>query len=241
MSEPPDLHVLTYAGSDSQPAVSSDGKLLFASNRSGHFEIWMAERDGNGARCVSSDGKDAENPSMTPDGRWIVYASADPLKRGIWKVRPNGSSSTLLAGGQYILPEISPDGTLVSFSAPVATDTNIRAVRLSDGAPVSLDIPVKGDRFSRGRHRWLAGSEVAMLVDNDKGGIGVVREAFSPGHDTAATRRLIIGIESDSLVESLGISPDGTRMTLGEVSLSTNLILAEGIDGVLGVPGTARK
>lgn len=46
------------------------------------------------------------------------------------------------------------------------------------------------------------------------------------------------GFTNDSWTESLGIAPDGARLTVSELQDSTNLLLAEGVDGV--VARTAR-
>ena len=42
----------------------------------------MANRDGSSARQVTHTGPDAENPTMTADGQWIVYSSDDPRTSG---------------------------------------------------------------------------------------------------------------------------------------------------------------
>src|SRR6185503_10683920 len=85
--------------------------------RSGRFEIWLAAGDGSGARQVTHDGVDAENPVATPDGQWIVYASVNPRARGIMKIRPDGGGAGLLVSGNLIEPEVSPDGRFVAFVA----------------------------------------------------------------------------------------------------------------------------
>ena len=99
---------------DWDPDISRVYGLVWSSNRSGHFEIWIAEADGRNPRQVSQDGIDAENPVLAPDGNWIVYASGNPQKPGVWKIRRDGSDSKRIAaqGGH---PEVSPDGLNVLF------------------------------------------------------------------------------------------------------------------------------
>ena len=239
---------------DFDPAFTRDGRhLIFSSNRSGHFEIWMAARDGSGARRVTDDGLDAENASATPDGKWLVYASGSPEKRGIWKIRADGTNATRLVAGPMVLPEISPDGTFVSYvsvSGPAgnvgprgsATST-IGVVRLADGAPAPFEAVVTGTITNRGRHRWTPdGRALVFLTGDGKGLLGLVRQEFTPGRDSSATRRAVAGFTPDSVTESLGISPDGTRLMVSEFQLSTGLLLADGVDGVVGrpAPGTGR-
>ena len=91
------------------------GRLLWSSNRSGNFEIWTAESDGSGARQLSHDGVDAENPAASADGKWIVYGSTRPNEAGIWRMRADGSSASLLAAGLMGIPDISPDSQHVLY------------------------------------------------------------------------------------------------------------------------------
>ncbi|MCM3876956.1 MAG: hypothetical protein NEA02_11110, partial [Thermoanaerobaculia bacterium] len=221
---------------DFDPAFTRDGRhLLFSSNRSGHFEIWISERDGSGARRVSDDGMDAENPTATPDGQWIAYASGGAEKRGIWKVRFDGSAAARLAAGAFFLPEISPDGQFVSFVAgPGGRAGSIRVVRLEDGAPVPFEVTAPGSRINTGRHRWMpGGGAVAFEMENEKGDPGIAAQDVIPGRDTSATRRLLTGFTLDSWTESLGVAPDGARLTVSELQDSANLLLAEGVDGIV--------
>ena len=238
---------------DFDPAFTRDGRsLIFSSNRSGHFEVWMAARDGSGARRVTDDGVDAENASATPDGRWIVYASGNPDKRGIWKVRADGTSAARLVAGPVILPEISPDGRLVSYvtvSGPEATtrttggvNSTISAVRLEDAAPVPFEIVVTGALANRGRHRWSPdGRTLVFLTSDPKKTFGLSAQAFVPGKDTASARRPVAGFTPDSVTESFGFSPDGSRMTISEFQFSTGLLLAEGVEGVVARPARGQS
>jgi Tol biopolymer transport system component len=223
---------------DFDPAFSRDGKsLLFSSNRSGHFEVWIAERDGNGARRVTNDGADAENPSMSPDGKWIVYASGDPAKRGIWKIHPDGSGATLLAGGVYFLPEISPDGRLVSFMEAGNRSGNVHFVRLDDGGAVPISITAPGIRANTGRHRWLpGGGAIAFEMEDETGLTGISLQDAVPSRDTSASRRSVTGFAPDMWVESLGVSPDGSRLTVSERQESSSLLLVDAVEGVVASP-----
>ncbi len=223
---------------DFDPAFSRDGKhLLFSSNRSGHFEVWIAERDGSGARQVTHDGMDAENPSISPDGQWIVYASGDPSKRGIWKVHPDGSAAALLAGGVFFLPEITPDGRFVSFMEAGNRAGNLHLVRLEDGAPVPVALAAPGVRPNTGRHRWLPrGGAIAFEMEDEKGAPGVAVQEVVPSRDTSASRRLVTGFNPDTWTESLGVSPDGARLTVSERQESSSLLSVDGIEGVVGRP-----
>ncbi|MEO8055575.1 MAG: protein kinase [Acidobacteriota bacterium] len=241
------------AADDFDPAFTRDGKsLIFSSNRGGHFEIWMAARDGSGARRVTEDGVDAENASATPDGKWLVYASGNPDKRGIWKIRADGTNATRLVGGPVILPEISPDGRIVSYvtvsgpdgttSTTAGANSSISAVRLEDAAPVPFEVVVTGAISNRGRHRWMPdGRALVFFTGGSRGTLGLTVQPFVPGRDTASARRRVAGFDPDAITESFGVSPDGARMTISEFQVSLGLLLAEGVEGIVARPARGAK
>lgn len=214
---------------DWDPALSPDGKhLLWSSNHGGHFEIWMAEPDGSDPRQVTHDGFDAENPEMTPDARWITYTSANPLRSGLWKIHPDGSGDTKILGGAVIHPEISPDGSYVLYHVPFVA---ARVARLTDGETLPFSI----DLDQLGRSRWLPdGKAIAFVGSNAEKRSGVFVQAFSTAlADTSATRRPLAGFDPDLPTESFAISPDGTRIVLSEVEPRGDILIAEGLAGIV--------
>ena len=223
---------------DSDPHFMPDGRLLWSSNRSGRFEIWIGAADGSGARQLSRDGVDAENPVASPDGQWIVYASANPASRGLVKMRADGREAALLVPGNRIEPEISPDGRFVAFVADVGSDrAMLSVVRLSDGAPAGFDVRLppwtSGAGIDQGRCRWMSDSRALAYIAQEPGGTHVVYvQDFIPGTDTTPRRRRIAAREPDLHAESLGVSPDGTHLTVSFREQRFDLMLAEGVPGV---------
>jgi Tol biopolymer transport system component len=138
-----------------------------------------------------------------------------------------------LVAGPVILPEISPDGRFVSYTTAGAGSEAIRVVRFEDGTPVPVEVIASGAGFNRGRHRWMpGGGALVFLTDDQKGVFGLAAQDVTPGRDSSATRRAVTGFTPDSLTESLGISPDGTRLMVSELQFSSGLLQAEGVDGV---------
>ncbi len=100
----------------------------------------MAEADGSGAKQVSNDGIDAENPTATRDGQWIVYDSRNPEKLGRWRIHPDGSGASRIMEGPCPVPEVSPDGQyMICGGGPAG-----RAVRMADGR--ELPLAFRGNR-----------------------------------------------------------------------------------------------
>jgi Tol biopolymer transport system component len=228
------------AAEDWDPGFTPDGQhLLWSSNRSGAFEIWTAAIDGTGARQVSQDGEDAENPTGTKDGKWVVFTSANRKKQGLWKIHPDGSGARqLVSGTTVLLPETSPDGQYALYQKQAnPLNTTIHVIRLDDGSEIPFSIHIQGHRKSvvtLGRARWTPDGRRIVFTDQDERGLdGVCIQDFVPGRDTSATRRPLAGFDPDWITESLGLSPDGTRLVLSESERVFSLMVAEGGTGVL--------
>jgi len=230
---------------DWDPVFASGGRqILWSSNRTGHFEIWVADADGSGARQLTHDGVDAENPTPTPDGRWIVYASTNPAKEGLWKIRADGAQATRIVPGNYAYPEVSPDGRYVVYCADYLTErVSLRVAEVASGAIVPFEIrigvPAGKPGLALGRARWMPdGRSIAFIGQDDKGVNGVYAQNFTPGSNTATTRRPLAGFDPERTTESFGISPDGARVIIASWEQLFSLVIAERVPGV-SPPGRA--
>jgi serine/threonine protein kinase len=242
------LRRVTESNVNWDPAFARDGRRLFwSSNRGGNFEIWTADVDGGGPRQVTQDGSNAENPTATADGQWIVYSSGNPQKAGLWKIHPDGSGATQLVKGRVSLPDTSPDGRHVLYRVFSGKyPAVLRVVRLEDGQAEPFEIPVDAKRrttVTLGRARWMPDGKAIAFVGQDEGGAsGIYRQDFAPGRDTTATRRKLAGFDPDVAAESFGIAPDGSHMVMAGWVQLFSLMEGEGLPGLLAPPraGAAR-
>lgn len=96
------------------PRFSSDGRILFASDRSGKVAVWSAGPDGTDFKHLSS-GSD-HFPILSPDSSTIYFSSIRSGKIEVWKMRPDGSEAKQLsqkAGGFPV--GVSPDGFWIYY------------------------------------------------------------------------------------------------------------------------------
>lgn len=57
------------------PRFSADGtQIAFNSRRTGRWQVFITDSDGNGLRQLTDDTFDARYPTWSPDGKWIAYA-----------------------------------------------------------------------------------------------------------------------------------------------------------------------
>jgi len=236
------LRRVTDANVNWDPAWSRDGKrLLWSSNRGGNFEIWTADVDGGGPRQLTQDGGNAENPTATPDGQWVVYSSGNPQKAGLWKIHPDGSGAVQVVKGRVSLPDVSPDGRRVLYRVFSGKyPASLRVVSLEDGKAEPFEISVGALRrttVTLGRARWMPDGRAIAFVGQDEGGAsGVYVQQFVPGRDTAASRRPLAGFDPDVAAESFGLAPDGSRLVLAGWVQLFSVMEGEGLPGLVAPP-----
>ncbi len=74
---------------DAHPMWGADGNIYFMSERNGVFNIWRMSADGGDPQQVTSHKTDGvQYPSISPDGKWIVYENEFEL----WKLSVEGGN-----------------------------------------------------------------------------------------------------------------------------------------------------
>ena len=105
------LRQLTFEGDNFKPAMSDDGRhVVFVSTRAGAMNIWRISADGTQPKQLTS-GAYEDVPSVTPDGRWVIYRTGNSIK----KVSIDGGAAIKLFDKSALCPVLSPDGRLLAF------------------------------------------------------------------------------------------------------------------------------
>lgn len=217
-----------HEASDWDPALSPDGRrLIFSSNRSGRFQIWIADADGASPRQVT-DLENAQNPTMTGDGEWIVFTLQDAGegRNGLWRIRPDGRDATLVAAGPFLVPETSPDGRFVALRAQ--PEDGKRLARLADGALLDVSIPFTDRyRWSVEERTWLWGIRLSPE------GNSIVRYPFDPARETLGAAQTILAGEAVRAAESLGVARDGSAVAFSTfANRRAQLVRVDGLAGL---------
>jgi len=116
----PAVRLTTAAGRDEFAAWSPDGSaLLFASDRNGDQEIFIADPDGSNPRPLTDNDVDDSWPAWSPDGRRIAFMRRKGEHWHIWIMNADGSGGRRLmdAPGHEFNPVWSPDGEWILFEA----------------------------------------------------------------------------------------------------------------------------
>jgi eukaryotic-like serine/threonine-protein kinase len=110
---------------DRFPSWTSDGsKVLYASTRRGNRDLYMKAADGSGnEEIVLQDDTDKTWPSMTKDGRYVVYqrrAVGGTTGEDIWALPLFGDRKPFPVVATPFLdatPSLSPDGKWLAYSS----------------------------------------------------------------------------------------------------------------------------
>jgi Tol biopolymer transport system component len=102
---------------DIQPHYSPNGEqVVFTSNRSGNWDLWLISRDGTGLRQLTQNPGDEIAPTWSPDGRQVAFSMWSPRQRRweIWtlSVDQPGVRRFVTYG---MFPAWSPDGRKIAF------------------------------------------------------------------------------------------------------------------------------
>ncbi len=127
---------------DHNAAYSPDGsRIVFSSNRSGAYEIWMCRSDGSYVQPLTSfDGPITDKPAWSPDGRRIAFHSRPEGTADIYSIDADGSGLRRLTRdpGDDVVPTWAHDGRWIYFGSNRTGNHEIWRVPAAGGAAVQV-------------------------------------------------------------------------------------------------------
>lgn len=139
-------HRLQYFAADGL-GISGNGKLLALSGRytqgdSDSSKIWLVRSDGTGMRQLTSGPGTDETPTISPDGKHVVFAriahdgTPSGRKQELYRVDTAGGEPVRLTENtiEDVNPAYGPDGKSITFGQVAARNRNSVAVIESDGS-----------------------------------------------------------------------------------------------------------
>ena len=121
-------------------AWTPDGKIVYASRTGENWDIWIANRDGSESKQLTADAFVDQQPTVSSDGRYIVFQSNRSGGRNIWRMDLDGSNAKQLTTGTFddSSPVSSADGSAVVFMSQRSGKSSIWKVGIDGGTPVQL-------------------------------------------------------------------------------------------------------
>lgn len=152
---------------DIQPQ-SAAGKVVFTSHRisPSNTEIFIENIDGsNTTRLTTQSGEDVQ-PSLSPDGQSVVFASDRSGTTRIWTMGADGSNPAALNTGSSSTvsesaPRYSPGGDQILFNSPRTNTSQIWVIPASGGTATQVTHEANGAFFGS----WSSDGNSIYYVD----------------------------------------------------------------------------
>jgi eukaryotic-like serine/threonine-protein kinase len=127
-----DVYVIPSAGGDAVRRTFADrdiqgiawldnDNILYSSNQAGSYHLWQVRRAGGDARPFSAGASQPQQPTLSPDGRWLAFIEPE-TNTTIWRAAiPKDSQNSFQAepfiasAGRDNSPDYSPDGKKIVF------------------------------------------------------------------------------------------------------------------------------
>jgi Tol biopolymer transport system component/DNA-binding winged helix-turn-helix (wHTH) protein len=130
--------IASDAGWIEELAWISDGRIVYRSNAGGTPEIWVMNADGSNPKQLTTGARASRGISVSPDGRYIFFASDRSGRFNIWRVNMDGSDLKQLTSGEdEFYPHSTPDGGWVVYQRGVM-EPRLWKVPADGGEPVQL-------------------------------------------------------------------------------------------------------
>lgn len=148
------------------PAWTPDGRfIIYQSSRGGTLNLWSVPFEGGDPRPVTVGAGEHGAPFVSRDGRSLLYTN----RRAEWElVRSDPATGThdvvLRSRNSIILPQVSPDGSLIAYFSEVANGVHVFTVG-SDGS--GLRQLTFGDEHFNLRPTW-SGDGRSLLFYQDR-------------------------------------------------------------------------
>ena len=220
----------TSPQADYDPSWSSAGtRIAWVRERAGRGEIWVMAADGRGQRRLVS-GKDAQNPSWSPDGKRVAFW--DARKNVVYTVSSTAGGSERLTGGRH--PAWSPDGKRIMLERDIDGASTLMLYDLASRTARSLLAEPEDD------DSWPAWSPDGKRVAFERYDYETdTKDLWVVGADGKGARS-VLATAADEMNPQF--TPDGTRLTFTsdrESNADIAVANADGTDERFIVTGTA--
>jgi eukaryotic-like serine/threonine-protein kinase len=117
-------------------AWTPDGRVVYSSQASGNWDIWIMDADGQNQRQLTRDSDQNLFPTVSPDGSTIVFESYRGGGSHVWLMNTDGTNQRRLTGGSAeFTPQFTADGRFVVYQALGGGKWNLWRVAVEGGEP----------------------------------------------------------------------------------------------------------
>ncbi len=127
--------LLLGMGRPAATLAGSDGRIVFASERTGNWDLFTMDPDGSHVVNLTNSPTDEERAGFSPDGQQLAFARAVGGNTDIYLMNADGSGVKRLTTHAAIdhAPQWSPDGTKIAFRSDRDGNSNVYVMN-ADGS-----------------------------------------------------------------------------------------------------------
>jgi Tol biopolymer transport system component len=112
--------VSSEVGRIEELAWTPDGRIVYRSNAGSNADIWVMNADGSNSKQLTTGARASGGLAVSPDGRYLFFASDRAGRFNIWRVDADGSNlKQLTSGDDEFYPYCTPDGGWVVYQRGV--------------------------------------------------------------------------------------------------------------------------
>jgi Tol biopolymer transport system component len=202
-------------------SLTPDGRIVYSARALGIWDLWIVDRDGKNNRQLTLNTRGNFWPSVTPDGRYIVFTSLRTGTPYLWRIGLDGENPKQLTDGAGMdgRPIFTPDGKWVIYEKVGAgRESTLWKVSIDGGSPIQLTeqstdkAAISPDgKFIAARYQEKNGPAKVVVISSDGGAPLRVLESI-PIVNSSTVRwspdgRSLIYIDSRDRVYNLWAQP----------------------------------
>ena len=116
-----------------------ENTIVYTNEVDGNNSIWMMNTDGSGKHQIVASGGNNVYPSLSSDGRLLVFQSDRGGKYEIWKTAVGGGELTQVTNADIAAqPHLSPDGKWIVYVSNTESAGEMWRISITGGDPIKL-------------------------------------------------------------------------------------------------------
>ena len=139
-NQPPRPLIRSTRADHSQQFSPNGATIVFASDRTGNYEIWLADADGKNQRQLTDQHGSAGSPRFSPDGKFVAYDAQMAGGSDVYVVSVNGGAPRRLTetGKNNGLPAWSADGNWIFFNSNRSGEQQVWKTPANGGEAIQI-------------------------------------------------------------------------------------------------------
>lgn len=116
-----------------------DGRIIYSAQTTEGINLWISNADGSKPQQLIPGDRINGYPSVTADGRFLVFQSNRSGHFAVWRSNLDGGDLAKITGDQTAgQPAVSPDGKWVVYNSRVESEGELWRISIDGGEPFRL-------------------------------------------------------------------------------------------------------